>query len=38
VGEVFLAEQEESGWLWCESAQGIWGWVRVAQIERIDEA
>jgi hypothetical protein len=38
VGEVFLAEREESSWLWCHNMQGIWGWVRVAQVERIDEA
>jgi hypothetical protein len=38
VGEVFQAEREESGWLWCENTQGKWGWVRVAQVERIDQA
>jgi Variant SH3 domain len=38
VGEVFQAEREESGWLWCENTQGQWGWVRVAQVERIDQA
>jgi hypothetical protein len=35
-GEVFQAEKEERGWLWCENTQGVWGWVRLAQVERID--
>ena len=37
-GEEFQVELEESGWLWCENTQGKWGWVRLAQVERIDEA
>jgi flagellar basal body rod protein FlgF len=36
-GEEFQAELEESGWLWCKNTQGKWGWVRLAQVERIDE-
>jgi hypothetical protein len=35
-GEIFQAEKEERGWLWCENAQGKWGWVRLAQVERVD--
>ena len=35
-GEVFAVEKEERGWLWCRNTQGIWGWVRLAQVERID--
>ena len=38
VGEEFQTELEEHGWLWCENTQGTWGWVRVANVERIDEA
>lgn len=38
VGEEFQAVLEEHGWLWCESSQGKWGWVRVAHVERIEEA
>lgn len=38
VGEEFQAELEEHGWLWCKNVQGAWGWVRVAQVERMDEA
>jgi hypothetical protein len=35
-GEVFTANKEERGWLWCENSQGMWGWVRLAQVERVD--
>ena len=38
VGEEFQATLEEHGWLWGRNTQGTWGWVRVAQVERIDEA
>jgi hypothetical protein len=38
VGDELQAEQEESGWLWCENTQGKWGWVRMANVERIDLA
>jgi hypothetical protein len=37
-GETFQAEKEERGWLWCQNTQGMWGWVRLAQVERIDQA
>jgi hypothetical protein len=37
-GEVFQAELEECGWLWCENTQGKRGWVRRAQVEDLDEA
>ena len=37
-GETFQAEKEERGWLWCENSRGIWGWVRLTQVERPDEA
>ena len=37
-GEVFQAELEESGWLWCANTQGKRGWVRLAQVEYLDEA
>ena len=36
-GEEFRAIQEERGWLWCENAQGQLGWVRLAQVERLEE-
>lgn len=32
VAEEFQAVLEEHGWLWCESPQGKWGWVRLAQL------
>jgi hypothetical protein len=35
-GEVFEAKKEVRGWLWCENSQGMWGWVRLAQVERVD--
>jgi hypothetical protein len=38
VGEEFQAVLEEHGWLWCESPQGKWGWVRLAHVERLDQA
>jgi hypothetical protein len=38
LGEVFQAEKEERGWLWCQNTRGSWGWVRLAQVERIDPA
>ena len=38
VGEEFQVELEEHGWLWCENAQGKWGWVRLANVERIGQA
>jgi len=38
VGEEFQAVLEEHGWLWCESSQGNWGWVRLAHVERLDQA
>jgi hypothetical protein len=38
VGEEFQVALEEHGWLWCESAQRIWGWVRLAHVERLDQA
>lgn len=38
VGEEFQASLEEHGWLWCKNTQGTWGWVRVAQVENINEA
>src|SRR5579863_8755874 len=38
VGEEFQAEREVSGWLWCKSAQGKWGWIRVNNVERISQA
>ena len=38
VGEEFQAVLEEHGWLWCEDAQGKWGWVRLAHVERLDQA
>jgi len=36
VGEEFQAVLEEHGWLWCESPQGKWGWVRLAHVEHLD--
>lgn len=38
VGEEFEVVQEESGWLWGINAQGKWGWIRLANVERVDEA
>ena len=38
VGEEYRVEREEHGWLWGENAQGKWGWVRLAYVERIDQA
>jgi SH3 domain len=38
VGEEFQAVLEEHGWVWCENAQGKWGWVRLAHVERLAEA
>src|SRR5437660_1051020 len=38
VGEAFQAVLEEHGWLWCKSPQGKWGWVRLAHVERLDQA
>jgi len=37
VGEEFEAVRDEHGWVWCTNTQGKWGWVRVANVERIDE-
>jgi hypothetical protein len=36
LGEVFLMEREEHGWLWGQTSQGRWGWVPVALVERLD--
>ncbi len=38
VGDTFQAYHEEHGWLWCQNADGAWGWVRVANVERLDQA
>jgi hypothetical protein len=38
VGKEFQAVLEEHRWLWCESSQGKWGWVRLAHVERLDQA
>ena len=36
VGEVFLVEEEEHGWLWGQTLQGRRGWVPVELVERLD--
>jgi hypothetical protein len=37
AGEEFEAMLEEHGWLWCENAKGLLGWIRLAQVERLAE-
>jgi len=37
VGEEFQIVGEERGWLWGTNTQGTWGWVRLVNVEQIDE-
>ncbi|MBO0794509.1 MAG: SH3 domain-containing protein [Ktedonobacteraceae bacterium] len=37
AGDELLAEQEESGWLWCVDQRGQRGWVPVEHVARLSE-
>ncbi|MFX0028442.1 MAG: SH3 domain-containing protein [Candidatus Hermodarchaeota archaeon] len=33
VGEEFIIEEEESGWFWVSSKEGIKGWIPIRNVE-----